>query len=227
MKQRIEAVRQRIIQAARRCGRRPETIRLVAVTKTVDATRVEQAVHAGVRTVGENYFQQARENHRVMEGVAVSWHFIGHLQANKAKYAVGLFDLIHSVDSLKLAQELDRQAAKLGKVQSVLIQVNVAGEVSKFGVSPDGLDPLVTAIALLPNVSVQGLMTMPPFFDQPERVRPFFAQLRQIAQQLENRHIPGISMKELSMGMTGDFEVAVEEGATLVRIGTAIFGRRS
>lgn len=226
MKERIEAVRQRIVQAASRCGRRSETIRLVAVTKTVDATRVEQAVDAGVRIVGENYIQEAREKHRVLKGAPVSWHFIGHLQANKAKYAVRFFDLIHSVDSLKLAQELDRQAAKLGKVQSVLIQVNVAGEVSKFGVSPDALGPLATAIAPLPNVSVQGLMTMPPFFDQPERVRPFFAQLRQIAQQLENRNIPGIFMKELSMGMTGDFEVAVEEGATLVRIGTAIFGKR-
>jgi pyridoxal phosphate enzyme (YggS family) len=226
VKARIEAIRQRIAQAAHRCGRRPETIRLVAVTKTVEASRIQEAVDAGARIVGENYIQEARDKHRTLQDVAVSWHFIGHLQANKAKYAVEFFDLIHSVDSLKLAQALNRQAAKLGKVQSVLIQVNVAGEASKFGVSPDGVGPLVAAIAPLSNVSVQGLMTMPPFFDQPERVRPFFAQLRQIAQQLENAHIPGLSMRELSMGMTGDFEVAVEEGATLVRIGTAIFGQR-
>jgi pyridoxal phosphate enzyme (YggS family) len=148
------------------------------------------------------------------------------LQTNKAKYAVKLFDLIHSVDSLKLAQELDKQAKKNDKIQLILIQVNVAEEISKSGVSVEHATKLIKDIGQLPNLAIKGLMTMPPYFNAPQKVRPYFNTLRKLRDQIRNESIPHVSMDELSMGMTGDFEVAIQEGATLVRIGTAIFGER-
>ena len=154
------------------------------------------------------------------------WHFIGHLQSNKAKYAVRLFDLIHSVDSLKLARELDKQSRKINKIQEILIQVNISEEASKSGVSVNDTLRLLKDISRLENLSVKGLMTMPPFFNAPEKARPYFTALRKLRDQIKMEAISNISMDELSMGMTGDFETAIEEGATLVRIGTAIFGAR-
>ena len=162
-----------------------------------------------------------------MADCALRWHFIGHLQSNKAKYAVRLFDLIHGVDSLKLARALDREAAKRRKVQPILIQVNISGEQTKSGTTEADAIDLVRACAGLENVSVRGLMTMPPFFDQPERARPCFAALAAgLAARIRTEQIAGVTMAELSMGMTGDFEAAIAEGATLVRVGTAIFGER-
>ena len=156
----------------------------------------------------------------------MSWHFIGHLQSNKAKYVVRAFDLIHSVDSLKLAAEISRQAEKLGKMQDILVQVNVGGESSKSGATPkDALD-LVTAISRLSHLRVLGLMTLPPFFDAPEKVRPYFRALADLKQKIQAANLPGVEMKDLSMGMSGDFEAAIAEGATLVRIGTLLFGER-
>ena len=157
----------------------------------------------------------------------LSWHFIGHLQSNKAKYVVRYFDLIHSVDTLKLAKEINRQAKKLGKIQNILVQVNIAMEATKSGVASKDTISLIREISTLKNLSVKGLMTMPPFFNQPEKVRPYFKHLAQLKKQIQTESIENIEMKELSMGMTGDFEVAIEEGATFVRIGTAIFGDRS
>jgi pyridoxal phosphate enzyme (YggS family) len=226
MKQRLEQIKERIQLAAEACGRDAETVRLVAVSKTVAPEAVREALEAGVTILGENYVQEAREKFKALVQYTVSWHFIGHLQSNKAKYAVRLFDLIHSVDSLKLARELNKQAAKVDKVQPILVQVNISGENSKSGIPADETIDLITAISEMKNLSIHGLMTMPPYFYQPEKVRPFFAALRKVRDRINDRRIPKVSMQELSMGMTGDFEVAIQEGATLVRIGTAIFGER-
>lgn len=226
MKERLETVLDRIRKAAVACGRDPQSVRLVAVSKTVAAERVRAAVAAGVDTLGENYIQEARAKIEALAALPVAWHFIGHLQSNKAKYAVRLFELIHTVDSLKLAAELDRQAARAGKTQRVLVQVNVSGEASKSGASQAEAGRLVADIGKLAHLSVEGLMTMPPFFDQPEKARPSFRALRRLRDEIQQRHLPGVDLRELSMGMTGDFEAAIAEGATLVRIGTAIFGER-
>lgn len=187
---------------------------------------VKEAIAAGVTDLAENYIQEAREKVNTLATFNVNWHYIGHLQSNKAKYAVRLFDLIHSVDSLKLAKELNKYAQKNDKIQSILVQVNVAKEESKSGVYAENTIELLKNIGQLDNVSVKGLMTMPPYFNAPERVRPFFAALRKLRDQIKAEGIPNIAMEELSMGMTGDFEAAIEEGATMVRIGTAIFGER-
>ena len=226
MRQELEKVKERIQRAAEGCGRDSASVQLVAVSKTIAADRVREALEAGVTIVGENYVQEARDKFQALVQYPVSWHFIGHLQSNKAKYAVRLFDLIHSVDSLKLAGELDKQAAKVDKIQSILIQVNISGEGTKSGIAAEETSALIIAISQLKNLSIKGLMTMPPYFYQPEKVRPFFAALRRLRDDIQDRSIPNVAMQELSMGMTGDFEVAIEEGATLVRIGTAIFGER-
>ncbi len=222
----IEHIQNRIEKTARACGRDPETVRLVAVSKTVPIARIRPVIEAGVRILGENYIQEAGEKIEALGDQAVSWHFIGHLQRNKAKFAVRWFDLIHTVDSVKLAKEIDRQAAKLGKVQEVLAQVNVGGEASKAGVSPEDTEALLRGISSLDNIAVKGLMTIPPYFDAPETVRPYFRSLAELKDRLARKKIPNIILDELSMGMTGDFEAAIAEGATLVRIGTAIFGER-
>jgi PLP dependent protein len=221
----LKLVQDRIAAAAKRAGRDPSSIRLVTVTKTIDHGRIREAIAAGAAILGENRVQEAKEKIEALGKVA-SWHLIGHLQTNKAKYAVKLFDLIHSVDSLELAKELDKQAEKIGKKQNVLIEVNIAGEASKAGMAVREAPALVREAARLANISVQGLMTMPPWSADPEDSRPFFRILRELAEAIAKENIPGLSMRELSMGMSGDFEVAIEEGATLVRVGTAIFGER-
>jgi len=226
LKQRLQHVRERIRQACESCGRDADSVRLVAVSKTIAAETVREAIEAGVTILGENYVQEAREKFKALVQYPVSWHFIGHLQSNKAKYAVRLFDLIHTVDSLKLARELDRQAKKVDKIQPILIQVNISGEDTKSGISAEETPGLVSEISRLENLSIKGLMTMPPYFYQPEKVKPFFAALRELRDRIKQQSLSDVSLEELSMGMTGDFEVAIEEGATLVRIGTAIFGER-
>jgi pyridoxal phosphate enzyme (YggS family) len=197
----------------------------VTVTKTVDHDRIRQAVSAGAAILGENRVQEAKEKITALGNIA-HWHLIGHLQTNKAKYAVMLFDLIHSVDNLELAKELDRQAAKTGKVQDILIEVNIAGEASKAGMAVKGAPALVREAAQLKHLQVRGLMTMPPYSENAEDSRPYFRVLRELAEAIAQENIPGVSLHELSMGMSGDFEVAIEEGATLVRVGSAIFGNR-
>ena len=222
----FKIIQDRIAAAAKRAGRDPSSVKLVTVTKTIDHDRIRQAVAAGAAVLGENRVQEAKEKIEALGGIA-SWHLIGHLQTNKAKYAVKLFDLIHSVDTIELARELDRQAGKIGKKQNVLIEVNIAGEASKAGMAVREAPALVREAALLRNLSVQGLMTMPPFSEDPEASRPYFRVLRELAETIARENVSGLSMGELSMGMSGDFEVAIEEGATLVRVGTAIFGTRS
>ena len=227
MKTNIEHIRQRIQAAAESCGRNPESIQLVAVSKTIPAERVKTAVAEGIAVLGENYIQEAREKIEKLSDLSVSWHFIGHLQRNKAKFAVRLFDLIHSVDSFRLAREIDKQAGKISKNQAILIQVNTGKEDSKSGIYAEDAMALVRETAQLENVNIRGLMTLPPYFNAPEKVRPYFQALRQLRDRIREEAIPGVEMGTLSMGMTGDFETAIEEGATMVRIGTAIFGERS
>jgi pyridoxal phosphate enzyme (YggS family) len=221
----LKTVMDRISSAAKRTGRDPSSVRLVVVTKTVDVESIRHAVAAGASVLGENRVQEARGKIEELGNLA-RWHLIGHLQSNKAKYAVKLFELIHSVDNLELAQELDKQAAKIGKVQEVLIEVSIAGEAAKAGVAMREVLVLVRETAKLRNISIKGLMTIPPYSEDPEDSRPFFRKLREQAEKIRSEDIPGVSMTELSMGMSGDFEVAVEEGATMVRVGTAIFGER-
>ena len=227
IKERLTNIRNRIREAAETCGRDPHTVRLVAVSKTKPADSVLNAIEAGVTILGENYIQEARDKISTLASHPVSWHFIGHLQTNKAKYAVKLFDLIHSVDSLKLARQLDHEAEKVNKIQNILIQINVGKEATKSGVSSEDAVLLIEEISKLPNLSIRGLMTMPPFFDDPDRARPYFKELADLWHYIRGRNIPNVVMEELSMGMTGDFKVAIECGSTLVRIGTAIFGRRN
>jgi pyridoxal phosphate enzyme (YggS family) len=221
--QNLQDVRAAIAAAAQRSGRDAGAVRLVAVSKTVDLERIRAAIDAGQDLFGENYLQEARDKIAVL-GRQVSWHLVGSLQSNKAREAVALFDLIHAVDRLKLARALDAAAARLGKVQDVLIQVNQAGEATKSGVTPSAAPALLQELAGLPHLKVLGLMTMPPWFPDPESARPYFQALRALRDHL--RGLTGLPLQELSMGMSGDFAVAVEEGATLVRVGTAIFGGR-
>lgn len=222
----LDCVRERIARAAEGTGRDPSAVKLVAVSKTVEAERVRAAIDVGVTDLGENYVQEART--KIGEiGHAARWHFIGHLQTNKAKFVVDLFDTIQTVDRLKLAETLSARAAASERILDVLIQVNISGEETKSGAAGDEAVDLVRAVAALPNLAVRGLMTMPPFYDEPECARPYFISLRELRDRIDGLAIPGVSMEELSMGMSGDFEVAIEEGATIVRVGTAIFGARA
>lgn len=222
----LASIQERISKAALRAGRNPAEIRLVAVSKTVSTENIQQAIAAGVTILGENYVQEAR-NKIARVGSQVAWHFIGHLQSNKARNAVDLFSMIHSVDRLSLAEALDEEANRQGKILPVLIQVNISGEESKSGIDPQETLQLLQRIAGLQHLSIQGLMTMPPWFEDPEDARPYFIALRKLREELSREKIPGVALQELSMGMSGDFEVAINEGATLVRIGTAIFGPRN
>jgi len=214
----LAGVRERLARAAERTGRRADDVLLIGVSKTVDVERIRAAVAAGLRALGENRVQEARG--KVAElGRAVPWHLVGHLQTNKVRDALELFDVIHSLDRLELARELERRAAARGRPIETLLQVNVAAETTKGGVGPDAVGETLDAIGKLPHVRVRGLMTIPPEVERAEDSRPWFRRLRELAE----RH----GLAELSMGMSGDFEVAVEEGATMVRVGTAIFGPRA
>ena len=221
----IRRVREIVAEATHRSGRSPADIRLMAVTKTVANSRIAEAVRAGADIIGENYVQEAKRKQETL-GKTGEWHLIGRLQTNKAKYAVRLFDVIQSVDRLEIAAEIDRRARAAGLVMKILIEVNVAGEETKSGVPIADTVDLVRAIAPFENLSIQGLMTMPPWFDDPQNARPFFRALRELRDRIGAGGIPRVEMKELSMGMTGDYPVAVEEGATIVRIGRGIFGQR-
>jgi hypothetical protein len=221
----IDEIKYRIALAAARASRDPGEIKLMAVTKTVAPERVKEAIDAGITLFGENYVQEAREKIPAL-GKNVQWHMIGHLQTNKAKYVVHLFNCVQSVDRLELAQELDKRARITGCKIDVLIEVNVSGEQTKSGIAASETINLVKNVSALENISVRGLMSMPPFSDNPEDSRPYFRALKEISRQISQARIPRVMMAELSMGMTDDFEVAIEEGATIVRIGRAIFGER-
>ncbi|HEV8243918.1 MAG TPA: YggS family pyridoxal phosphate-dependent enzyme [Nitrospirales bacterium] len=252
---RLEGVRARIEQAARRAGRDPGMVTLVAVSKTVSVGRLQEAVACGCRLFGESRVQEALAKMEAMKEWAASeapaapgrargagasetipmgarapgeieWHLIGPIQSNKARSVVGRFSLLHAVDRLEVAERLDRVARERGTVQPVLLEVNVTGEVTKHGFKPDDLACAAERMGALSGLRLLGLMTIPPLAADPEEARPHFRRVRHLAATVEALKIPGITMKELSMGMSGDFEVAVEEGATMVRIGTALFGPR-
>jgi PLP dependent protein len=225
----IAAVRQRLAAAARRAGRSPDEIALMAVSKTFPPQRIREAYAAGQRLFGENRVQEfAGKVPSLADLRDAEWHLIGHLQTNKANKAVELFGSIDSVDSVKLAEKLHTAAGTMSR-KSVLIEVNVGAESAKSGVAPDsaGLEQLLTAAARLEGLSFRGLMTVPPFTDDPQAARPYFRRLRELRDTIAARKLPGVSMDVLSMGMSHDFEVAIEEGSSCVRVGTAIFGERT
>jgi hypothetical protein len=222
--ERTAEVKEALARAAKQAGREPADVTLVAVSKLHPASDIRDLAGTGQTEFGENYVQEALAKQDELSGLGVNWHFIGGLQSNKAKYVAGKFALVHSVDSSKLAQALNKKAVSLDTVQDILIQVNIAGETQKSGVTADSLPELAEAVLGMEGLRLVGLMTMPPFFDDPERARPVFARLRELRDRLAARL--GVDLPHLSMGMTGDFVPAVEEGATLVRIGTRIFGAR-
>jgi len=218
-------VMETIHSAATRCGRNPNEIKLLAATKSQSVAAIREAIKAGIRLFGENYIQEARIKRESVEE-SVEWHMIGHLQRNKVKAAVELFSLIQSLDGLELARALDREGKRRGRVVRVFVEVNLAGEQTKSGISRGGLALLLEEVGGLANLAVEGLMTIPPFHEDPEEIRPYFRGLKELQESLAGLKIPNVQPRELSMGMTHDYAVAIEEGATMVRIGTAIFGER-
>ncbi len=221
----IAQIRDRIDAACSRSGRNKESVHLIAVSKVKPAELVDAAFEAGQKLFGENYVQEFSDKVTQVKK-PVTWHFIGALQSNKVKYIKGKVAMIHSVDRLSLATEINKQWSKLDASIDILIQINIGNEESKSGCRPADLEELIRETAKLPYINIKGLMCLPPHDDDPECVRPYFTQMKQLSEQIAQLNIPGVTMDELSMGMSGDFEVAVEEGATLVRVGTAIFGAR-
>jgi len=221
----VVRVRERIALAARRSGRKPEDVLLVAVSKTVPAAGIREAIAAGITEIGENRVQEAAEKHHEVQG-PVRWHLVGHLQTNKAGKALEIFDWIHSIDSLHVAQAVGKRAQERGKGIPVLMEVNTSGEASKYGITPKRALEEVEQIGRIEGIEVKGLMTVGLFGPEKE-VRGCFHTLRELREEITRRGFPGVTMEHLSMGMTSDFEAAIEEGATMVRIGTAIFGARS
>jgi len=225
----ITIIRERIESAAHRAGRNPADVAPMAVSKTVSPQRIREAYEAGLRLFGENRVQEFAEKANALHDLKdAEWHMIGHLQTNKAAKAAELFSAVDSVDSLRLAEKLDAAARSLCKKLAVLIEINVGGEAAKSGVAAESreLDQILQAAPRLESLEFRGLMTVPPFTDDPQQARPYFRRLRQLRDQIAARRLPGISLDALSMGMSHDFEVAIEEGSTCVRVGTAIFGER-
>lgn len=222
----LHQIRECMNAACHRVGRNPAAVRLVAVSKTKPAALIEEAAGAGQNLFGENYVQEFLDKREAIKS-PVEWHFIGALQTNKVKYLPGKVQLIHSVDRLSLAREIDRQWARIDAVADILIQLNLGMETTKAGTEEAELEALVRAAAALPRLRIRGLMALPPYLDDPEEVRPYFRRLSELATAIDALRIPGVTMAELSMGMSHDFEVAIEEGATLVRVGSAIFGERT
>jgi len=224
--QRVRLVLGNIRRAAERAERSPGGVRLVAATKTVPVERIQEGIAAGLSILGENRMQEALAKMAQLKEAPVRWHFIGQLQRRKVRTIVGLFDVIHSVDSVELAQEIDRRAGEAGMTQTILLEVNMGGESTKAGFQPDEIERQIPVLGVLPHVRIQGLMTIPPPTPEPEQARSYFRGLRELAGRIAGQGVPSVTMQELSMGMSHDYEVAIEEGATLVRVGTAIFGAR-
>lgn len=231
LKENLSSIRERIDAACARADRDRRDVHLIAVSKTVPAEIVRQAIESGVRILGENRVQEAAEKIAALKPntshTETEWHLIGHLQSNKARRAVELFDAIHTIDSLKLAERISQIAGEMNKRMPVFIEVNLGGEASKAGIEPEAVLPLIEAISKLDHLLLKGLMAVPPFFDHEEEVRPYFRRLRGLREEARAAGIAGPAFCDLSMGMSNDFEVAIEEGATFVRVGTAIFGARN
>lgn len=227
IRENIESIRKRIADAAKRAGRDVDDIKLIAVTKTVDVDKVVEAIAAGALDAGENKPQELARKYEVL-GDKIRWHQIGSLQTNKVKYIIDKVCMIHSLDREGLAEEIDKRANKIGRVIDCLVQVNISGEESKHGMSREEVEPFVRLVAeKYPNIKIKGLMTMAPFDAERDEIRKVFRDLKELSDEINNMNIGNVEMNELSMGMTNDFEIAVEEGATMVRVGTAIFGKRN
>ncbi|MCS7228548.1 MAG: YggS family pyridoxal phosphate-dependent enzyme [Candidatus Kryptonium sp.] len=224
----IYKIRQKIREVCQKVGRNPEEITIVAVTKTVPVDKIKEAINAGINDIGENRVQELLEKKSYIDIQNVRWHFVGHLQTNKVKYIVDFVHLIHSVDSLKLALEIEKRAKRINRIVDVLIEVNTSGEKTKYGVKPEETTELVKQISeSCEFVRIKGLMTVAAYLPNPEDVRPMFKLLRQLSDEIKKLDLKNVEMKHLSMGMSNDYWIAVEEGATIVRIGTAIFGPRN
>ena len=222
----LKEVEKKVEEACKRAGRERSEVTLIAVSKTKPVEMLQEVYDTGVRDFGENKVQELSDKYDVLPK-NIRWHMIGHLQRNKVKYLIGKTVLIHSVDSLRLAEQIEHEAAKADTIMNVLIEVNVAGEESKFGTTCNEAIELVRAVAALKHVKIKGLMTIAPFTDNPEDNRIYFKKLKQLSVDIKSKNIDNVDMDELSMGMTGDYEVAIEEGATMVRVGTGIFGERN
>ncbi len=219
----VENIRRRVALACKTAGRKPEDVSLIAVTKTWNSEMVQAVVQAGIVEVGENYVQEMLEKYEALGSTDIRWHFIGHLQTNKVKYIAPWVYLIHAVDSAALGKEISKRALQAGRTIPVLIEVNTSGEESKYGVTPEAVIPLAQELSKVTNIALEGLMTIGPFLPDPEESRPAFRKLKELQKKLQDH---GFTAPHLSMGMTNDFEVAIQEGATIVRVGTAIFGKR-
>ena len=219
-------VKRRIIDAAKRVGRDPSDIRLLAVTKEQSDVIGAEGIQAGMTLFGENKVQEAMDKIEAIGRTGLEWHFIGRLQKNKVKFVFDFFDLIHSVDSLSLAEAIHKKAQKIGFCMPILLQINISGEESKLGMDPLDLPKEIERVAKLEGVKIKGLMTIPPYTSDPENSRPYYARLRELRNTCSKLAVPGMELDELSMGMSNDYEVAIEEGATLVRVGTGLFGPR-
>ena len=226
IKKKLEKINEKIKKAALKANRSTEDIKLVAVTKTATVEQIKEAISAGVKTIGENKVQEAKGKYQVLSAdiADIEWHLVGHLQTNKVKYAIEIFDLIHSVDSIKLAEEIDKRSLQFGIMTNILVEVNVSGEETKYGIKPEEVEPFLKEISEFSRIKVRGLMTIAPIAEDKEEVRPYFRKLRELSEKIENKNIKNVKMDYLSMGMTDDFEVAIEEGANMVRIGRGIFG---
>jgi pyridoxal phosphate enzyme (YggS family) len=222
----IARVQERVATACLRARRKREDVRLIAISKMVPAERIREAYEAGLRDFGENRVQEAAAKRPALSDLTATWHLVGHLQSNKAKPARDLFHWVQSLDSARLGERLDKVAAPGGARLQVLIEVNLGGEESKAGVNEPELLPLIESLSRLETVELRGLMAIPPFFEDPEQTRPYFRRLRVLAEEIAKKNYSGVAMQELSMGMSHDFEIGIEEGATMVRVGTAIFGAR-
>jgi len=223
VKDNLETINKKIKEAAWKVNRDPQEIKLVAVTKTATLEQIKEAINEGVKIIGENKVQEAKGKYQVLT-TEVKWHLIGHLQTNKVKYAVEIFDLIHSVDSIKLAKEIDNRSVQFKKTIDVLIEVNISGEETKYGYNPEKVEAFLKEISEFSAIRVRGLMTIAPISKNEEEVRPYFRRLRELSERIRDKNIKNIKMDYLSMGMTDDFEIAIEEGANIVRIGRGIFG---
>lgn len=221
----IKAVEAKILQAAERSGRKREDILLLAVSKTKPVEVIRQAVDCGLCALGENKVQEIMDKYEPM-GEGIHWHLIGHLQTNKVKYIIDKVDMIHSVESLKLADEIEKRAAAKDLTMDILVEINIANEDSKFGILPEDAEGFIRELAQKKHICVRGLMTVAPFVENPEENREYFRQMKQLLVDINAKKIDNVEMDMLSMGMTGDYEVAIEEGATMIRVGTGIFGER-
>jgi pyridoxal phosphate enzyme (YggS family) len=219
----LKIINEKIKKAALKANRNPEEIKLVAVTKTATMEQIKEAISAGVRIIGENKVQEAKEKYQILTA-DIEWHLVGHLQTNKVKYAIEIFDFIHSVDSIKLAKEIYRRSLQFGMITNVLVEVNVSGEETKYGIKPEEVEYFLKEISKFSRIKVRGLMTIAPIVEDKEEVRPYFRKLRELSEEIKRKNIKNIKMDYLSMGMTEDFEVAIEEDANMVRIGRGIFG---